>query len=73
MVVQIASMSTSLNVNIDQCTVSTIADITAAPFQSISLVSNDNVVVQSSFTATLTLQLSRLFSRTDLIVFQLPT
>jgi hypothetical protein len=45
----------------------------SAPFQGISLVSNDNTTVQSSFTATLSLTLSRAFYYQDTIVFILPT
>ena len=44
-----------------------------APFQSISLVSNDNTTVQSAFSAQLQLTLSRAFSYQDTIVFILPT
>lgn len=46
--------------------------LVAAPFQAISLASNDNTTVQSSFTGRLQLTLSRTFYYQDTIVFILP-
>lgn len=57
---------------IDSCT-SLVTGLVAAPFQAISLASNDNTTVQSSFTATLSLTLSRAFYYQDTIVLTLPT
>lgn len=60
------------NTQIDTC-ITTVSNIVAAPFQSSSLSSNDNTTVQSSFTATLSLTLSRNFYYQDSIVFTLPS
>ena len=57
---------------IDSCS-SLVTGLVAAPFQTITLTSNDNTTVQSSFTASLALTLSRAFHYQDTIVFILPT
>jgi hypothetical protein len=49
-----------------------VTGLVAAPFQAITLASNDNTIVQSSFSARLQLTLSRTFSYQDTIVFLLP-
>lgn len=56
---------------IDTCT-STISDIAFVPFQTATLISNDNTTVQSSFTASLKLTLSRNFYYQDTIELILP-
>jgi hypothetical protein len=56
---------------IDTCT-STISDIAYVPFQTATLTSNDNTTVQSSFTASLQLTISRSFYYQDAIELILP-
>lgn len=56
---------------INTCT-STISNISFVPFQTATLVSNDNTTVQSSFTASLKLTLSRNFYFQDTIELILP-
>lgn len=57
---------------IDTCT-SKITSMVASPFQGITLQSNDNTAVQSSFTATLALSLNLDFYYQDSIQITLPT
>jgi hypothetical protein len=58
--------------SIDSCT-GLVGGLVAAPFQAISLASNDKTTVQSAFTATLKMTLSRAFYYQDTINFILPS